>query len=199
MKTPWVYRVGLTEKEVSEEALKKSGLVYNHVEIEAALRAHISETLDKPYKYHTSMREDAPDFFSCSSLPSYLYIFAGVWMPSRVIEKFPFTIPIIKEELRFGDFIYSFNDNTEDKVSPNHMGIYMGDGNVLQAAGYWYKGRVIIESLEESPSFQNIVGYGRVVEDLKEKRFVVEIPEDRPELCNRENLIKEINKHTIQG
>jgi bifunctional N-acetylglucosamine-1-phosphate-uridyltransferase/glucosamine-1-phosphate-acetyltransferase GlmU-like protein len=50
------------------------------------------------------------------------------------------------------------------------------------------------EDLETSNSFKNIVGYGRIV-DNEEKRFVVEIPAERPDLRNRENLIKEINSH----
>ncbi len=190
----WIYRVGLAQSEVSEEALKNSGLKYQLLEIEDTIRAHIDETLDKPYKYYTSMRDDAPHFFSCSSLPSYIYVFAGVYMPSRVIEKFAFTKPVSREELRFGDFVYSFNEIDEDKKSPNHMGIYMGNGNILQAAGYWYKGGVLIENLDESPSFKNIVGYGRVVDDLKEKRYVVEIPNDRIDLRNKEHLLKYIHE-----
>lgn len=192
MSNSWIYRVGLSQKEVNEEALKCAGLKYELVEVEAALKAHIDETLGKPYKLQTSMREDAPNFFSCSSLVSYLYTFAGVWMPSLVIEKFTFTKPITREDLKFGDFVYSYNEG-EDKKSPNHIGMYMGDGKVLQAAGKWYKAMVLIENLDESPSFKKIVGYGRVA-DIKEKRFVVEIPDDRLDLRDKENLIKEINK-----
>ena len=192
MKAPWIYRVSLLESDTSAERLDKAGFKYELVEVEAALRAHIPETLGKPYRYHTSMREDAPEFFSCSSLPSYLYVFAGVPMPSLVIEKFSFTKPIEEGEARFGDFVYSFNDADEDRKSPNHMGIYMGDGKVLQAAGLWYKGKVLIEDMKESPSFKNIVGYGRVAADLKEKRYVVEIPDDRPDLRSREALLKEL-------
>ncbi|MBX4198689.1 C40 family peptidase [Candidatus Parcubacteria bacterium] len=194
----WIYRVGLLKSDVDESLLKKSELKYEEVEVETALRAHIDETLGKPYKLQTSMREDAPNFFSCSSLPSYLYVFAGVFMPSLVIEKFNFTKPVTREELRFGDFVYSFNDADVDRKSPNHMGIYMGDGKILQAAGYWYKGQVLIEDLDKSPSFENIVGYGRVVDDLSEKRYVVEIPEDRPDLQNKNNLIKELEKYGHQ-
>ncbi len=189
----WIWRVGLSQNETSEELLNKSGLKYEQVEVEDALKKHIPETIGKPYKLQTSMRLDAPNFFSCSSLASYLYVFAGVYMPSLVIEKFNFTKPITKEELRFGDFVYSFNDADEDRKSPNHMGIYMGDGNILQASGYWYKGQVLIENMSESPSFKNLIGFGRVVDDLKEKRYVVEIPDDREDLREKENLIKYLN------
>jgi hypothetical protein len=189
----WVYRVGLSQDEVSKEALDMSGFKYELVEVESALRAHIDETIDKPYKLNTSMREDAPSFFSCSSLLSYLYTFAGVWMPSLVIEKFAFTKPIEKDDLRFGDFVYSYNEG-EDKKSPNHMGMYLGEGKILQAAGKWYKGKVLIENLDESPSFKTIVGYGRVTPDLKEKRFVVQIPDNRLDLRNKENFMKEVGE-----
>jgi NlpC/P60 family len=190
----WIYRVGLSPSEVSEEALNRSGLKYEFVEVESALRSHIDETLDKPYKFHTSMREDAPNFFSCSSLASYLYVFAGVWMPSLVIEKFAFTKPVLREDLRFGDFVYSFNEADADKKSPNHMGIYMGENKVIQAAGIWYKGKVLIEDMDSSPSFKKIVGYGRVVDNLKEKRFVLEIPDNRPELRDKNKLLAELAK-----
>lgn len=189
----WIWRVGLSQNETSDELLNKSGLKYEQIEVEEALKKHIPETIGKPYKLQTSMRLDAPNFFSCSSLGSYLYVFAGVYMPSLVIEKFNFTKPVTKEELRFGDFVYSFNDADEDRKSPNHMGIYMGDGNILQASGYWYKGQVLIENMSESPSFKNLIGFGRVVDDLKERRYVVEIPDDREDLREKENLIKYLN------
>lgn len=192
MKNTWIYRVGLSQTEASQESLEKNSLKFELVEVESAIRAHIDETLGKPYKYFTSMREDAPNFFSCSSLMSYLYTFAGVWMPSLVMEKFQFTKPITREELKFGDFVYSYNVD-DKRISPNHLGMYLGDGKVLQSAGMWYKGMVLIENLDESPSFKTIVGYGRVA-DIHEKRFVVEIPDSRTDLRNKEVLIKEINK-----
>ena len=194
MANKWIYRVGLGKDEVSEDALKKSGLKYEHVEVEEALRAHIDETLGKPYKLKTSMREDAPDFFSCSSLPSYLYVFAGVSMPSLVMEKFNFVKKINKEDLRFGDLVFSHHGRLENEPA-DHMGMYLGDGKILDAVGYWYKGQVYIGDLEGNPSFEKIVGYGRVVDDLKEKRYVIELPEDKPELKEKGALLQYINQY----
>ncbi len=188
----WIYRVGLSQSEVSQAELESLGFKYDFVEVEEALRAHIDETLDKPYKLHTSMREDAPNFFSCSSLVSYLYTFAGVSMPSLSWEKYAFAKSIKKEDLQFGDLIFSHNGHQPNKPV-DHVGFYMGGGMVLQAAGYWYKGKVLIEDLDSSPSFAKTIGYGRVA-DIKEKRFVVQIPYDRIDLQNKDNLIKEIHK-----
>lgn len=187
----WVYRVGLGMDEVSEDALKKSGFTYQLVEVEEALREHIAETIGKPYKLQTSMREDAPEFFSCSSLISYLYLFAGVWMPSLTWEKFEYFKKISKEDLRFGDLVYSHHGRLPEK-SVDHIGMYLGDGRVLHALGTADANKVIIESLEQSVTFKNPVGYTRVVDDLKEKRYVVEIPENRPDLRSGEALLKEL-------
>jgi cell wall-associated NlpC family hydrolase len=210
----WIYRVGLSLDEASEELLKKAGLKYELVEVESALRTHIPETLGKQYKFHTSMRSDAPNFFSCSSLISYLYMFAGVWLPSLSIDKYFYTKRIEKSDLRFGDLVFAFNPDdsgeeghhrtTSVEYMPgklhvdepiNHMGMYLGEGKILYASGLWYKGQVIEEDLDSSPSFRNIRGYGRVVEDLHEKRFVIEIPADRPDLRTREVLIDYLRKN----
>jgi len=221
MSNTWIYRVGLTVEEInkyldanlSDEDIKnflnQQLLKFKFLSIENALRGHIDETLGKPYKYYTSMRDEAPEIFSCSSLISYLYVFAGVWMPSLVIDKFFYFPQIDKKDLRFGDIVFSYNEDdhplrttskdylpnqltTDKKV--NHLGMYMGDGKILQASGNWYKGKVLIENLEESPSFKNIVSYGRVVPDLSEKKFVIEIPSDRIDMRSKEGLLIELKK-----
>jgi len=184
----WIYRVGLGMDEASEEKLKRLGFTYELVEVEEALRKHIPEILGKPYKLETSMREDAPNFFSCASLVSYLYLFAGVWLPSLSWEKYEYVRKINKEELRFGDLVFSTHDRLTDKLI-DHVGMYLGDGKILDASGYWYKGVVLIDDLDTSPAYIKNLSYGRVVDDLKERRYVVEIPEDKPELRKKENLI----------
>jgi hypothetical protein len=221
MNNEWIYRVGIALKEINdisgielsekelENLLDKSDMKYTRISVEEALLEHIDETLNKPYKFDTSMRVDAPNAFSCSSLISYLYVYAGIWMPSVVIDKFFYFEPIDKKDLRFGDVVFSYNPDampsrkTSVEYMPgqlsteklvNHMGMYLGEGKILQASGYWYKGKVLIENLDESPSFKKISGYGRVVKDLSERRFVIEISKDRPELRIKENLIKEITK-----
>ena len=111
-------------------------------------------------------------------------------MPSLAREKFAFAKKIEKNDLRFGDLVFSHTD--KERESPSHVGMYLGDGKILQASGYSYKGQVIIEDLDKSPSFQDVVGYGRVAPDLKEKRFVVIIPDDRADLRKKENLLNEL-------
>ncbi len=189
----WIYRVGLGKGEVSENVLKNSGLQYQEVEIESALREHIPETIDKPYKLETSMREDAPNFFSCSTLISYLYIFAGIWLPSLSWEKYEYVKKIDKEDLRFGDLIFAHHGRLNDRPV-DHVGMYLGEGKVLDAVGYWYKGKVYVGDVEGNPSFSKIIRYGRVVDDLKERRYVIEIPDDRPDLRDRRNLLEELKK-----
>ncbi len=221
MNDEWIYRVGISLDEfnkisslaISEEEFKIvldwAGWKYEYISVGEALIKHIDETLGKPYKFDTSMRVDAPNAFSCSSLISYLYVFAGIWMPSVVIDKFFYFEPIERNNLLFGDVVFSYNPDaipprktsvdylpgqlsTDKEV--NHMGMFLGDNKILQASGYWYKGKVLIEDMDESPSFKNIAGYGRVVKDLSERRYVIEIPSDRPDLRLKENLINQILK-----
>jgi cell wall-associated NlpC family hydrolase len=204
----WIYRLGLAQSEVTEDSLIKAGLKYELVEVESALRAHINEALDKPYKFYTSMREDAPNFFSCSSLVSYLYIFAGIWMPSVVIDKYFFAKPVTKEDLRFGDLIFlsskidpthpqritSLEFEPGQHTSPKpvtHVMMYLGEEEFIHASPMSQKGKVVIEKLEGILQ-ENIIGYGRVADDLKEKRFVVEIPQDKSEWRVKENLLNSL-------
>ncbi len=194
MKEKWIYRVGLGEGEISEEALKKSGLEYKKVVVEDIIKERIEETLGKPYKLNTSMREDAPDFFSCSSLISYLYTFAGLWMPSLSWEKYDYAKKIKKDELQFGDLIFTHHGRLLDKPV-DHVGMYVGGGMVLAADGSSSKKMVHIEDLDESDSFKETVGYGRITDNIRENRFVIEIPEDRPDLRSKETLLKEIERY----
>src|SRR3989344_7903782 len=214
MNNVWTYRVGLGSEETSERELGTLGFKFKKVVIEEVIREHIPETLGKPYKLNTSMRIDAPNFFSCSSLISYLYTFVGVWMPSLVVDKFFFSQEISKNELRFGDLVFSYNKNptdrdylrfktveympgkfaTEDPV--NHVGMFLGDGNIIHASGYWYRGAVLVEDLSLSPSFKKIVRYGRIVPGVKEARYSVEIPSNRPDIRKSEDLLREIKKST---
>src|SRR3989344_7850681 len=90
-----------------ENLLSKNGFEYKKVIVEEALRESIPICMNAVYKNPSSMRIDAPNAFSCSSLISYLYTQAGVWMPSLSIDKYVYGTPITKDELKFGDLVFS--------------------------------------------------------------------------------------------
>ena len=155
------------------------------------------------YKNPSSMREDAPHVFSCSSLVSYLY--KGIWMPSISIDKYVFAKKITKGELKFGDLIFAnsgegvirfesveFLRGTKVPEGIDHLGMYIGDGKVIHATKV--KMMTVIETVEEFATGRSIVGYGRVADDLTEERYVVRVPSVRLDIRIKEDLAEEIGR-----
>jgi cell wall-associated NlpC family hydrolase len=188
-KESWQYLIGVTVDEVNallgttmkekdvRTVLSRLGYSYQTFVPETALQLRIREVLGKEYKNPSSMRVDAPHAFSCSSLVSYLFAHAGVWMPSISVDKYVYARPITKEELCFGDLIFSntgggkihyetveFMPGSSVPEGVDHVGMYLGDGEVLHATKA--KGKVVREPLAESAQFSHIVGYRRVLEDV---------------------------------
>ncbi len=196
----WKYLVGLSENEISEEALRKSGFEYERVNVGEKMKNTITECLGAKYKNPTSMREDAPEFFSCSSLISYLFTKAGVWMPSLAIDKYVYSTPIEESELRFGDLVFSntgeglirretveWQKGTPVPEGVDHVGLYMEQSQVLHASRS--NGDVRIENLSEAKNFKNIVGYRRIG-NMSENKFVIVVPEDKPEFRYKDKMLE---------
>lgn len=195
--------INLEEKEV-EDILKKLDFDYKIISPKKNIENLIEVVLNKKYKSISSMREDAPEAFSCSSLVSYLY--EGIYMPSVSVDKYLFTKRenINKDNLKFGDLI--FRNSEEGKIyyegieykkgerveeGVDHVGIYLGENKVLHSSRDLENGTEI-ESLEKFFNKGKIVGFGRVVDDMEEERFVVEIPSERLDLRIKEDIVEEI-------
>lgn len=214
----WQYLIGVTTDEINallgtpmkdkevRTILTRLGYTYQEFVPETALQLRIREVLGKEYKNPSSMREDAPHAFSCSSLVSYLFTHAGVWMPSISVDKYAYGRPITKEELCFGDLVFSntggghiyyetvaFMPGHPVPEGVDHVGMYLGDGEILHATKT--AGKVIREELEKSKQFSHIVGYRRVLEDIPVTRFVVEVPKERLDLRIPADLIEEIGRN----
>lgn len=156
-----------------------------------------------PYKNPSIMREDAPSAFNCSSLISYLY--KGIWMPSISVDKYVFSKKIDRDELRFGDLVFA--NSGEGKIyfesvdflkgekvpsGVDHVGMYLGDGKIVHATRV--HGKVVIETIEEFSATRKIVGYGRIADDLKEERYVVNVPKERLDIRIKEDVAEEIGR-----
>lgn len=155
------------------------------------------------YKNPSSMRHDAPNAFSCSSLVSYLY--KGIWMPSLSIDKYVYSEKVTKDTLRFGDIIFA--NTGEGKIryesvdflrgarvpeGMDHLAMYIGDEKVIHATRVHEK--VVVESLGEFAFNRTIIGYGRIVDDLMETRYVIDVPAERLDIRLKENLIEEVGR-----
>ncbi len=186
-----------------QKTLRQLSFSYEEIVPSEYIQDTYPKLLGAGYKWDASMRYDAPTIFSCSSLISYLY--KGVWMPSISIDKYVFSKKINKEELVFGDLIFTnsgkgniryesvaFLKGTKVPEGVDHVALYLGNGKVLHAAKE--KGLVYEETLEEHGSSRMIVGFGRVVEDMNEKRYVVRVPSVRLDIRIKEDLAEEIGR-----
>lgn len=155
------------------------------------------------YKNPSSMREDAPHVFSCSSLVSYLY--KGIWMPSISIDKYVFSQRITKDELRFGDLVFANSGNgmiryesveflrgTKVPEGVDLVAMYIGDGKVIHSTKV--KMMVVIDTLEDYSVGRTVIGYGRIADDLTEERYVVRVPSVRLDIRKKEDLAEEIGR-----
>jgi phenylalanyl-tRNA synthetase beta subunit len=210
-----MYYVGISKKEINDilgtsysdeditKTLKKLSFLYEIFSPKDYINSTYKTLLGAGYKNPSSMREDAPHMFSCSSLVSYLY--KGVWMPSLSIDKYVFSKKITEEELSFGDLVFAntgegiiryesveFLRGTKVPLGVDHVGIYVGDDTVLHATKV--RGMVVEESLSEFREGRTIVGYGRVVDDGAEKRYVVQVPSVRLDIRIKEDLAEEIGR-----
>ncbi len=218
-----IYRIGFSTSEISKDALEKSGLKFSVVEPRNKFLESVKSVIGKPYKRGASVLKDAPESFDCSSLVSWAAVEAGFSIPRIVIDQFVFSQRINKEDLIAGDLIFSntgkvistdgsyfskvlgkdvkeeairtesleYMPGTKVPGGVDHVGIYIGDEKILHTSVS--TGMAVIEDLNESEQFKNIVGYGRIIEN-EEDRFVVQIPDERIDLRNKENLKKEIEK-----
>ena len=182
-----------------------------------------------PYKYGASISYDAPHAFDCSSFVGYVFAQAGVSLPRIAIDQYVYGSRIEKDELSPGDLVFSTNEghakkHTFTRVSDgaevehvgaakssqeflagtkvdegvSHCGIYVGDGRVIHASS---SNGVVVEDMEASDYFKNIISYRRVAQ--KEERYVVTVPFERLDLRartsfltsgNKEDLIEEIGR-----
>jgi len=217
------YKIGISTDEIN----KVLGVTFSDTEIENILDKFVSvgfswekvtprqkvldmveSVLGSKYKRPSAMQYDAPNAFSCTSLISFMFVEAGIYMPSMAVDKYVFGTNVSKEELKPGDVIFVNTGEGTDGKAPkiyhetiewmpgtkvsegvDHAGIYLGDGKVLHTT--WKFGEAVIEDIDSAKQFKNIIGYRSFIGDEKE-RYVVAIPSERLDLRIKEDLIEEI-------
>lgn len=208
--TPWSYIVSVSEREINTHL----GTAYSHEEIKdvferlgfgvrittprAVIEQHMKEAEHATYKNPSSMRQDAPNMFSCSSYISYLFL--GMWQPSISIDKYVYGEKVI--EPIWGDLVFSntgegriryesveFLPGTKVEAGIDHVGMYVGGGNVMHISKA--NNKVAIESILEAKNFQGKVSYARMV-DVDETRLFITVPAERLDIRIKEDLIEEV-------
>jgi phenylalanyl-tRNA synthetase beta subunit len=210
--TRWNYVVSVSEKEVNsllgtgyskdeiKDVFTRLGFGVRLATAKEVIIEKLAEVGAALYQNPSSMRRDAPDLFSCSSLMSY--IFSGIWQPSISIDKYVYAAPISQEEAKWGDLVFAntgegkvryesvgFLPGTKVEEGIDHVGFYAGDNQVIHISHNTNK--VTKQSFEESADFTDRLLFARLV-DVDEERFFVAVPHDRLDIRIKEDLIEEV-------
>lgn len=97
--------------------------------------------LGRPYVYGAS----GPYSFDCSGFTSYVYAAHGISLPRSSRAQSTVGTTVAKSELLPGDLVF-FATGSSRGVS--HVGIYIGDGNIIHAASG--QGKIVINNLSQS-------------------------------------------------
>ena len=217
-KPTWHYKVGVSLSEINSFlgttlTSEEVAALFDHLGFSYTIISpfeyipHAARLLaGKPYRYGASVTYDAPEAFDCSSFSAYLYTEAGVAIPRMAVDQFVYGTPIDGADIRPGDLIFSNTGEAKRKIDftsieyrpetsvpsgVDHLGIYLGGGEIIHATEEGGKG-VVIEKIAEASRFKNIVGYRRMAGD--EMRFVVTVPHERLDIRIKEDLIDEIGR-----
>ena len=97
-----------------------------------------------------------PSGFDCSGYVRYVFAQAGISLPRMADEQYYFGKPISTTDLRAGDLVF-FSTYT---YGPSHVGIYLGDGNFINASS---SRGVVIDSLGNSYWSSTYIGARRIL------------------------------------
>jgi phenylalanyl-tRNA synthetase beta subunit len=216
---PWVQRIGLRVSRLEaflgfgithKEGIKAlgdlgiTGINYN-------IAQEAKDLVGRPYKHGASYKTDGTKAFDCSYLVDYLYSLIGLQVGFTALGQFETGWPVKESELLPGDAVFLEGDDEKVikdhyfrrdvygqyervKVTPSkrigHVGIYIGEGNVVQASSRL--GKVTISALTEFTKSAGYRGARRFANNLNDFISVPEVPWWRPDLKLPEDLIEEI-------
>jgi phenylalanyl-tRNA synthetase beta subunit len=193
----------LSQQEV-EKIFERINFSYTYQKTKQVAIEEIKKLLDVPHKIGASLTYDAPQSFDCSSLIAYVYAIGGLSIPRMTVDQLFFGREITEEELEPGDLIFSVGSqgavHTQSKEfipgtpfvqGVDHVGMYIGDGNVIHSSRYTDK--TVIEKVSDASCFKTIVGYRRMVTS-DEMRFAIMVPHVRLDIRGEMDIIEEIGR-----
>lgn len=95
------------------------------------------------------------DGFDCSGFTQYVMQQNGISLPRTAAEQFAIGTPIDKADLQTGDLVFF----TTYKPGASHVGIYMGDGNFINASSVAKE--VTITALDKAYYVEHYIGARR--------------------------------------
>lgn len=215
------YKVGVNLEVVNDYAGKKftPSEVHNllaklnfkseYVKIADKLKQKIDELLElqktvkAEYKLGASVTGDAPKYFDCSGLMSFLYKESGVQIPRLSIDQLVFGKRINKEELQFGDLVFTneghghiwfesmeYKKGTRFDAGVSHVGMYLGEHKVLHIS--MTDNEIQVIDMTEGKKFteEKVVGFSRVA-DITQSVLIVTPPDERLDIKIPEDVVEE--------
>jgi len=210
--------ITLDEKQVVK-GLQKLGFTVEHFSITKELRSHVG----KPYRWGANFRQDGEEAFDCSYLVDRIYSKLGIFVGHTALGQIHTGRPVETNELKPGDVLF-YEGKIEKSVTDHyylmnpdgtktrydlekpekvgHNGIYLGGGQVVQAAQYKYQqgewvrrdeGGVIISPVEEFIENPGYLGARRYVESFNHI-LAVEVPWWRSDIRLEADMFEEIAK-----
>jgi len=125
----------------------------------ADVRTVALQYLGTPYRYGA----DSSTAVDCASYVRRVFRAIGSELPRTAVEQFRAGRAIAFDELRVGDLLF-FRDTYRRGVS--HVGIYVGDGKFVHAAGR--ARRVAVASIRSAYFRKRFAGARRILDDVAE-------------------------------
>jgi phenylalanyl-tRNA synthetase beta subunit len=210
--------VKIDEKQVIK-GLHSLGFGVEHFSITKELKSHVG----KPYRWGANYRTDGEEAFDCSYLVDRIYSKLGIFVGHTALGQFHTGRSVETHELKPGDVLFyegkiekSVTDHyylmnpdgtktrydLEQPEKVGHNGIYLGGGQVVQAAQYKYQqgewvkrdeGGVIISPVEEFIENPGYLGARRYIESFNHI-LAVEVPWWRSDVRLEADMYEEIAK-----
>lgn len=212
--------LGITIPEkLAVNGLRKLGFGVEHFSLSKELKQH----LGKPYKWGANFREDGESAFDCSYLVDRVYSKLGIFVGHTALGQFHTGRSVEISELKPGDVLFieglikkSVTDHyylmdidgtkrkhvLEKPEKVGHNGIYLGNGQVLQAAQYEYRQGswvprdqqgVIVSPVEEFIENPGYLGARRYIESFNHI-LAVEVPWWRMDVRLEVDMYEELAK-----
>lgn len=208
----------IDEKQVTK-GLRSLGFQVEHFSITKELKSHVG----KPYRWGANYRSDGEEAFDCSYLVDRIYSKLGVFVGHTSLGQFHTGRAVAVSELKPGDVLF-YEGKIEKSVTDHyylmnpdgtktrydlerpekvgHNAIYLGGGQIVQAAQYKYQqgdwvkrdeDGVIISPVEEFIENPGYLGARRYIESFNHI-LSVEVPWWRTDVRLEVDMYEEIAK-----
>lgn len=137
------------------------------------------ETVGKDYKRGSSLKQNPPKSFDCSSLIKWIYGQMGIWIPRISFDQFEYGREIEINDICPGDLIFTQGalPYSKDSIQIGHVGMLLDDNCIVHAANK--ESGVIVSPFENY--LEKGVKVCRIHEHLNEVETIILPPESNVE------------------